>query len=97
MIFGYNQLDAQFFFVYVYFYSLHVSGSHVPIIRKINCINTTPGICHSENKSIIQKKRIVRQVGYLQILLNAHWGTLLVAQLVEALRYKSEGREFDSR
>jgi hypothetical protein len=25
------------------------------------------------------------------------WGTLLVAKLVEALRYKSEGREFDSR
>ena len=25
------------------------------------------------------------------------WGTLLVAQLVEALRYKSEGRGFDSR
>jgi hypothetical protein len=24
-------------------------------------------------------------------------GTLLVAQLVEALRYKSEGREFDFR
>jgi len=24
------------------------------------------------------------------------WGTLLVAQLVEALRYKSEGRGFDS-
>ena len=24
-------------------------------------------------------------------------GTLLVAQLVEALRYKREGREFDSR
>ena len=29
-----KQLDAQFF-VYVYFYSLHVSGSHVPIIRRI--------------------------------------------------------------
>ena len=29
-----NQLEAQFF-VYVYFYSLHVSGSHVPIIRRI--------------------------------------------------------------
>ena len=29
-----NQLDAQFF-MYVYFYSLHVSGSHVPIIRRI--------------------------------------------------------------
>jgi hypothetical protein len=25
------------------------------------------------------------------------WGTLMVAQLVEALRYKSEGRGFDSR
>jgi hypothetical protein len=44
-----NQLDAQFFFVYVYFYSLHVSvsGSHEPIIRRINCMNTTSGICHS--------------------------------------------------
>jgi hypothetical protein len=25
------------------------------------------------------------------------WGTLLVAQLVEALHYKPEGRGFDSR
>jgi len=47
IIFVNNQLDAQFFFMYVYFYSLHVSGSHVPIIRRINCINTTSGICHS--------------------------------------------------
>jgi len=46
-IFVNNQLDAQFFFVYVYFYSLHVLGSHMPIIRRINCINTTSGICHS--------------------------------------------------
>jgi hypothetical protein len=30
--------------MYVYFYSLHVSGSHVPINRRINCINTTSGI-----------------------------------------------------
>jgi len=29
-----NQLDAKFF-MYVYFYSLHVSGSNVPIIRRI--------------------------------------------------------------
>jgi hypothetical protein len=42
-----NQLDAQFFFMYVYFCSLHVSGSHVPIIRRINCISTTCDICHS--------------------------------------------------
>ena len=41
MFFVNNQLDAQFFFIYVYFYSLHVSGSHVPIIKRINCINTT--------------------------------------------------------
>jgi len=47
IIFVNNQLDAQLFFMYVYFYSLHVSGSHVPIIRRINFINTTPGTCHS--------------------------------------------------
>jgi len=47
MIFVNNKLDAQFFFVYVYFCCLHVWGSHVPIIRRINCINTTSGICHS--------------------------------------------------
>jgi len=34
MILANNKIDAQFF-VYVYFYSLHVSGSHVPIIRRI--------------------------------------------------------------
>jgi len=42
-----NQPKAQFFIMYVYFYSLHVSGSHVPIIRRINCINTITGICQS--------------------------------------------------
>jgi len=47
IIFVNNQHDAQFFFVHVYFYSVHVSGSRVPIIRRINCINTTSGICHS--------------------------------------------------
>jgi hypothetical protein len=41
-----NQLDAQLFFVCVYFYSLYVSGSHVPIIRRINYINTRSGIYH---------------------------------------------------
>jgi len=42
-----TNLTHNSFFMYVYFYSLHVSGSHVPIIRRINCINTTSGICHS--------------------------------------------------
>ena len=38
--------------MYVYFYFLHVSGSHVPIIRRINCINTTSGICHSVQMTV---------------------------------------------
>jgi len=33
--------------MYVFFYSLHVSGNHVPIIRRINCITVIPGIRHS--------------------------------------------------
>ena len=32
---------------YVYFFSLHVSGDYVPIIRRKNCIYATLGICHS--------------------------------------------------
>ena len=40
------------FFLYVYLYSLHVSGSHVPIIRRINCINATPGICNSVQMTV---------------------------------------------
>jgi len=42
-----DQLDAQFFFVYVYFLSLHVSSIQVLIIRRFNSINTKSGICHS--------------------------------------------------
>jgi len=29
-----NELDVQFF-MYVYFYYLHVSSSHVPIIKRV--------------------------------------------------------------
>jgi hypothetical protein len=50
-IFVNNQLDVQLFFMYVYFSSLHVSDSHVPIIRRINCINTS-GICHSVRMTV---------------------------------------------
>jgi len=46
ILFNY-QFDAQFFFVYVYFNSLHVSSIQVLIIRRFNCINTKSGICHS--------------------------------------------------
>ena len=38
-IFVNNQLDPQLSFMYVYFYSLHVSGSHVPINSRINALN----------------------------------------------------------
>jgi len=47
VIFINKQLDAQFFFMYVYLYFLHVSGNHVPIIRRINCISTKSAIRHS--------------------------------------------------
>jgi len=33
--------------MYVYFCSLHVSGNHVPIIRRTDCIDAIPGVCHS--------------------------------------------------
>jgi hypothetical protein len=34
-------------FLCVYFYSLHVSGKYVPIIRRNYCAYATLGICHS--------------------------------------------------
>jgi hypothetical protein len=42
-----NQIDARFFFLYIYSKTLHVSNTTVLIIRKINYINTTSDICHS--------------------------------------------------
>jgi hypothetical protein len=57
--------------MYVCLYSLRVSGSHVPIIRRINCINTTYGICHSVQITIwradldlIQKELCIRLIIY---------------------------------
>ena len=42
-----DELDAQFFFLYVYFNSLRVSSIQVLIIRRFSCSNTISGICHS--------------------------------------------------
>jgi hypothetical protein len=42
-----NQLNANFFYIYSYFDSPHVSSKSVLIIRRVNCINTTSGVCHS--------------------------------------------------
>ena len=49
IIFVNSQLDAQFSFVFVYCDSLHVSDTYVSIIRRINCINATSVICHSNH------------------------------------------------
>jgi len=58
--------------MYVYFYSLHVSGSHVPIIRRIivsvrHLVYVTPLllllVCCSDVYTPDQR---VRQVGYLE-------------------------------
>ena len=47
-IFLFNyQPDVQFFFVYVYLNSLHVSSIQVLIIRRFNFINRTSGIYQS--------------------------------------------------
>jgi hypothetical protein len=57
-VFVNNQLDAQFFVTYVYFYSLHISGNHVSIIGRINCINTT-----SRGMSLCIDERLVCRFG----------------------------------
>ena len=66
MILVNNQLDAQFF-MYIYFYSLRVSASHVPIIRRIIVSWWWAHCClkHVENRNKHTWK-IVHQVGYLQ-------------------------------
>jgi len=42
----------------VYFYSLHVSDRYVPIIKRINCINTTSGLCHSVEMTVWYLHRV---------------------------------------
>jgi len=39
-------------FLHIYFNSLHVSSSPMLIIRRINCINITSGICHSVSVTV---------------------------------------------
>ena len=40
------------YFLCIYFNSLHVSSNLLLIIRRINCINTTSGICHSVSVAV---------------------------------------------
>jgi len=57
-----NQLDAQFFFVYVYFQYLHVLSIQVLIIRRYSCIHTISGICHSDR--LVPSKPAYQTVTY---------------------------------
>ena len=38
--------------LYIYFNSLHVSSNPVLIIKRINCVNTTSGVCHSVSVTV---------------------------------------------
>ena len=79
-----DQLDAQLFSVYL-FNSLHVSSNLVLIIRRINCINTTFGVCHSVSVTIscavqkvseisdLHKKRSPTQTDIYQMLYWYSW------------------------
>jgi len=51
-------------FLYIYFNSLHVSSNPVLIIRRINCINTTSGICHSVSVTVACAGPTCKRNGY---------------------------------
>jgi len=55
------------FFLYVYSKSLHVSSTHVLIIRRINCINTTSGM------SLYMGDRLVCRLIQLILLMMSTW------------------------
>jgi hypothetical protein len=71
--------------LYIYFNSLHVSSNPVLIIRTVNCINTTFGICHSvycrwpfgvqvgKELSYLHTKRLPTQSDIYQMLYWYNW------------------------
>ena len=42
-----ERIYAHPVYIFIYFNSLHVSSNLVLVIRRVNCINTTSGICQS--------------------------------------------------
>ena len=62
-------------FLFNYFNSLHVSSNLVLIIRRINCINTTPGICHSVSVTVsrVGRRRSPTQSDIYQMLYWYNW------------------------
>jgi hypothetical protein len=55
-----NYFFRIYIYIYIYSKSLHVSSTPVLIIRRINCINTTSGICQLK-----EVKELIRQKVYL--------------------------------
>ena len=58
-------------FLCIYFNSLHVSSNLVLIIRRINCINTTSGICHTVSVTVSCAGR--RECDIYQMLYWYNW------------------------
>ena len=66
-VFVNNQPDAQFIIlIFVYSNSLHVSCNQVLIIRTVNCINTTAGICRQPCGMQVPSKPAYHTVTYVQ-------------------------------
>ena len=64
--------------------------------QQLSCLPKTFCNCSVTRWCVIVKKRPLTGLEFVRSV-SSNWGTLLVAQLVEALRYKPEGRKFDSR
>jgi len=62
-------------FLCVYFNSLHVSSNLVLIIRRINCISTTSGICHSVSVTVSCAGRKATQSDIYQMLYWYSWSS----------------------
>jgi len=78
----------------------HLSDMQFPIVVSIAedlHADMRPTRCSVANIGLSLDNSKLRKQGFIYCSTNVWSGTLLVAQLVEALRYKPEGRGFDSR
>ena len=64
---------------YVYFFSLHVSGDHVRIIRKNDCIYATLGTCYSVRMTVWCAWWMFHPA--YQTVIHTEWQTPSVAEL----------------
>jgi len=69
--------------MYVYFYSVHVSDSYVSIIRRINCINTTSGICHCVDGLLVCRSGFPSRPAYQKVMYTEwHIPDVVLIQLI---------------